>query len=40
MGFDLYGEKPTVKTGTVKPKEIDWDTTTDEEKKSILGSSR
>ena len=33
MGFDLYGERPTVKTGTVKPKEIDWDTTTDEEKK-------
>ena len=33
MGFDLYGERPTVKTGTVKPKEIDWDTATEEDKK-------
>ena len=32
MGFDLYGEKPTIKTGTVKPKEIDWDTATQKEK--------
>ena len=32
MGFDLYGERPTVKTGSVKPKEIDWDNATDEEK--------
>ena len=31
MGFDLYGERPTVKTGTVKPKEIDWDNATDDE---------
>ncbi len=33
MGFDLYGERPTIKTGTVKPKEIDWDTATEEDKK-------
>ena len=32
MGFDLYGERPNVKEGTVKPKEIDWDTATQEEK--------
>ena len=32
MGFDLHGERPTVKTGSVKPKEIDWDNATDEEK--------
>ena len=32
MGFDLYGERPTVKEGTVKPKEINWDTATQEEK--------
>ena len=32
MGFDLHGENPTVKEGTVRPKEIDWDTTTQEEK--------
>ena len=32
MGFDLHGENPTIKTGTVRPKEIDWDTATDKEK--------
>jgi len=32
MGFDLHGENPTVKEGTVKPKEINWDTATQEEK--------
>ena len=32
MGFDLHGERPTVKEGTVKPKEINWDTATQEEK--------
>ena len=26
MGFDLYGERPTIKEGTVKPKDINWDT--------------
>ena len=32
MGFDLHGENPTIKEGTVRPKEIDWDTATDKEK--------
>ena len=32
MGFDLHGEKPKVKEGTVKPKEIDWETATQEDK--------
>jgi len=32
MGFDLYGERPTIKEGTVKPKEINWDTATQNEK--------
>ena len=34
MGFDLHGENPTVKEGTVKPKEINWDTATQEEKEA------
>ena len=34
MGFDLYGERPTIKEGTVKPKEINWDTATQEEKEA------
>ena len=36
MGFDLHGENPTIKTGTVRPKEIDWDTATDKEKEKYL----
>ena len=32
MGFDLHGENPTIKEGTVRPKEINWDTTTQKEK--------
>ena len=31
MGFDLHGENPTVKEGTVNPK-LNWDTATQEEK--------
>ena len=34
MGFDLHGERPTIKEGTVKPKEINWDTATQEEKEA------
>ena len=32
MGFDLHGENPIVKEGTVRPKEINWDTATQNEK--------
>ena len=32
MGFDLHGERPTVKEGTVRPKEINWETATQNEK--------
>ena len=32
MGFDLHGENPIIKEGTVRPEEIDWDTATDKEK--------
>ena len=32
MGFDLHGENPTIKEGTVRPEEIDWDTATDKDK--------
>ena len=32
MGFDLHGEKPKVKEGTVRPKGIDWETATQEDK--------
>ena len=34
MGFDLHGENPIIKEGTVRPEEIDWDTATDKEKKN------
>ena len=40
MGFDLYGERPTVKEGTVKPKEINWDTATQEEKEEQAQAPR
>jgi len=36
MGFDLYGLKPKIKEGTVKPKNIDWATATEEEKKEYV----
>jgi len=32
MGFDLYGVNPKIKEGTKKPEEIDWKTSTQEEK--------
>ena len=32
MGFDLYGLNPKIKEGTVKPKDIDWRTATEEER--------
>jgi hypothetical protein len=32
MGFDLYGVNPKIKEGTVKPKDIDWRTATEEER--------
>ena len=40
MGFDLYGERPTIKEGTVKPKDINWDTATDEEKAALRDKLR
>ena len=32
MGFDLYGTNPKIKAGTKKPKEIDYKTSTEEER--------
>ena len=40
MGFDLYGENPTIKTGTVRPGEIDWNTATDKEKEKYWDLQR
>jgi hypothetical protein len=32
MGFDLYGVKPKIKEGTVKPERPDWNNCSDAEK--------
>ena len=40
MGFDLHGENPNIKEGTVRPKEIDWDTATDKEKEKYWDLQR
>ena len=40
MGFDLYGERPTIKKGTVRPEEIDWDTANDKEKEKYWDLQR
>ena len=36
MGFDLYGVNPKIKEGTKKPEEIDWKTSTEEEKEEYF----
>ena len=40
MGFDLHGENPIIKEGTVRPEEIDWDTATDKEKEKYWDLQR
>ena len=40
MGFDLHGENPTIKEGTVRPEEIDWDTATDKDKEKYWDLQR
>ncbi len=36
MGFDLYGVKPKIKKGSVKPPAIDWKKCTEEERKKYF----
>ena len=36
MGFDLYGVNPKIKEGTKKPEEIDWKSSTEEEKEEYF----
>ena len=36
MGFDLYGLRPKIKKGSIKPPAIDWKHSTDKEKKKYF----
>jgi uncharacterized protein YdbL (DUF1318 family) len=36
MGFDLYGNNPKIKAGTKRPKQIDYETATQEEKEAYF----
>ena len=41
MGFDLYGERPTIKRRYCKnQKKLNWDTATQEEKRSNIGKAQ